>query len=389
MNFDFSSTPRLYFGPGKLDLLPDIVSKFGTHVLVITGKTSFEASSFYPPLLHAFKKDGIRYSIESVVSEPSPDDIDTIVSNYHDKSIQTVAAIGGGSVIDAGKAVSAMLPKNEPVIHYLEGVGSRIHDGKKLPFIAVPTTAGTGSEATRNAVISLVGKSGFKKSLRHDNFMPDAAVIDPRLATSCPAHVTAACGMDALTQLIESLVSTKASPMTDGLVLGALDLLGDSLLRICKIPSDIELRSSIGYAAYISGLSLANAGLGAVHGFASVIGGYFDIPHGVICGRLLAPVTRKSIEIIVRETPEAPSLEKYARVFSLLAPHNSFKTSLEGARLLPELLENWSKVLGIPRLGDYGVKKEDIKKIVAVTGVKNNPCQLNQQALSDILEESL
>lgn len=198
-------------------------------------------------------------------------------------------AIGGGSVIDCGKAVAAMLVEDGSVQDYLEGVGTRKPSGAKIPFIAVPTTAGTGSEATKNAVVC-DRKEGYKKSLRHDAYMPDVAVIDPELTMTAPRPVTIACGLDAVSQLIESYTSTKANVFTDSLALTALSHASESLLPHCLDQgNDISLRGKMSYAALISGITLSHAGLGAVHGMAGPLGGLFPVPHGVTCGKLLFP----------------------------------------------------------------------------------------------------
>ncbi|MCP4022761.1 MAG: iron-containing alcohol dehydrogenase, partial [Desulfobacteraceae bacterium] len=335
---------------GKLALLSKNVKSFGYSQLLLTGAGSFQKSERFQPLLKGFEKESITFFHEVIKTEPSPSMVDDIVNRYKKQNIDVITAIGGGSVIDAGKAVSAMMTKKTSVIDYLEGIGSKKHDGKKISFIAVPTTAGTGSEATKNAVISEVGRNGFKKSLRHDNFIPDIAIIDPALTLGCPENITAACGMDALTQLIESLVSTKASIITDSLVLGALQILGDSLIRSLKNPNDISIREKISYASYISGLALANAGLGVVHGFASVIGGILNIPHGVICGTLLAQVVRQTVETLISTDPDSPALHKYARVAILLAPSLVFEDPVKGSRHLITILEDWTDQLNMPRL---------------------------------------
>jgi alcohol dehydrogenase class IV len=298
-------------------------------------------------------------------------------------------AIGGGSVIDTGKAVSAMLTKKEPVLAYLEGVGTKIHDGEKIPFIAVPTTAGTGSEATQNAVLGQVGKNGFKKSLRHEKLVPDIVVVDPELTISCSRKITIACGMDALTQLIGSYVSIKASPMTDSLALSGLRVMGDAILTSAVTdPLDMDARTMMCYGSYVSGLTLANAGLGTVHGFAAVIGGFFHIPHGVICGTLLALVTQKNIETLIRLDPENKALLKYASVGKVLG--KTKKTNpIKNARALSTLLKEWTKILKIPLLGQFGVRMDDIDKIVSVMGQKNNPVILREIDLKEILRSRI
>lgn len=388
-DFKFIVNTQLYFGAGKFKLLPKLMNSFGENLLLISGGESLKKSSQYKWLLTVLKNSSTKIYFSSIQSEPSPNQVDEIVRIYQKKNIHVVISIGGGSVIDAGKAVSAMLTKKDSISVYLEDVGSQIHDGKKIPFIAVPTTAGTGSEATKNAVLSLVSEKGFKKSLRHEKFVPDIAVVDPELTLSCPGGITAACGMDALTQLIESYVSINASPMTDSLVLGGLRIMGDAVLKSTVVdPTDMEARTRICYGSYISGLTLANAGLGVVHGFAAVIGGFFPIPHGVICGTLLAQVTQKNIEALIRLDPEGNSLLKYANAGKLLG--KTKKNDLIGnARALSDLLMEWTEILKIPLLGQFGVTKDDINKIVSVTAQKNNPVTLTKEDLKDILKNRI
>jgi alcohol dehydrogenase class IV len=387
MAFRFFSNPQLHFGPGTIHRLPGLVTSHGRSLLLITGARSLQKSDVLPRCLDALKKNSIQVHQASIATEPSPARIDEIVATYRDKNIDVIAAIGGGSVMDAGKAVSAMMTKKESIIEYLEGVGKKSHDGKKIFFIAVPTTSGTGSEATKNAVISQLGKNGFKKSLRHDNFVPDIAVVDPELTLGCPAKITAACGMDAVTQLLESLVSPQSSPMTDSLALGALEVLGNALITVTTVnPHDLHARTNISYAAYISGLTLANAGLGVVHGFASVIGGMFNIPHGVICGTLLAEATRHNIECLISMEPDGAVLKKYAKAFQGLHPAAATENHLEKSRQLIKLLTQWTDDLKIPKLGSYGLTRKDIQNIVSDTQQKNNPVQLSAKKLSEILE---
>jgi len=395
MEFNFFANPHVQFGPEKLVQFPDMVRGFGNTLLLITGAESFLKSYHWPLLLKGLEKKSISIHHAIVKTEPSPSVIDKIVCKYQGQHIDVVAAIGGGSVIDAGKAVSAMMTKKDSIIHYLEGVGNKIHDGKKLPFIAIPTTAGTGSEATKNAVISrvsqgsLVEKKGFKKSLRHDNFIPDIAIVDPELTLDCPPGLTAACGMDALTQLLESLVSPGGSIMTDSLALGGLEILGDSIRASTQHPHDLTARTKISYASYISGLTLANAGLGVVHGFAGVIGGLFKIPHGVICGTLLGEVTRQNIELLISTNPKGSALDKYARAGNLLSPSHGGGDPVEGSRNLVRLLVQWTDQLNMPGLGSFGITPSNIDSIVRATGQKNNPVQLPEETLCQILQARL
>jgi len=384
-DFKFSANTHLYFGADKFKVLPTLINGFGKNLLLVSGGHSFKKTSQYKWLLNALKKDAIRIYCSSVPSEPSPGLIDEIVRTYQKKDIHVVVAIGGGSVMDAGKAVSAMLTQKGSVSDFLEDVGTKPHDGRKIPFIAVPTTAGTGSEATQNAVLSQVGEKGFKKSLRHENFVPDIAVVDPRLTLSCPGSITAACGMDALTQLLESYVSIKSSPMTDSLAMGGLSLMKDAVVKSTILdPADLDARTRICYGSYISGLTLANAGLGVVHGFASVIGGSFPIPHGVVCGTLLAAVTQKNIETLILLEPEGDALLKYAMAGKLLGKAKG-DDPIKNAGMLSDLLMEWTRSLKIPLLGQFGITGNNIDKIVSATGQKNNPVFLKKEDLKDIL----
>ena len=310
--------------------------------------------------------------------------------NLDKNKVQAVVAIGGGSVVDAGKAVSAMVGKQAPVFHYLEGVGTEIHDGTKLPFIAVPTTAGTGSEATKNAVLSQTGNKGYKKSLRHDNLVPNIALIDPQLTLPCPADVTAACGMDAFTQLLESYVSTKSSPLTDALAYDGLRVLKDQLVpAVTEGTKNITAREAMSYAALLSGITLANAGLGIVHGLASPMGGYTEIPHGVACGTIVAVATQLTIKNLRRDPDKNQAyLEKYAKIGRLLANDKCGRTDA-CCDFLIEKLQEWTTTLRLPRLKKYGFDQELIAKIAAETDNKNNPVKLERDEIEAILLDRL
>ncbi|NTW11256.1 MAG: iron-containing alcohol dehydrogenase, partial [Chlorobiaceae bacterium] len=297
-----------------------------------------------------------------------------------------VLAIGGGSVLDAGKAVSAMLPQNLPVERFIEGQeGFLPHDGRKAPFVAVPTTSGTGSEVTNNAVISRVGVNGFKRSLRHTAFVPDIAVIDADLMISVPRELTAASGMDACTQLLEAFVSPYASPYTDALAVDGLRFFSRSFIPVCTgLPDDSAARSDIAYAALMSGIALGNAGLGIVHGFASSVGGFFEIPHGTLCATLLAEATRENIKQLEALGPDQLALRKYARAGEILSGKPS-PDARSGCERLVAVLEGWQEMLGFPRLSEFGIGGNDIGKITAITRSKSNAVQLGEENMKNIL----
>jgi alcohol dehydrogenase class IV len=299
-----------------------------------------------------------------------------------------VLAAGGGSVIDAGKALSAMIPVDRPVWDYLEGNPEQIHHpGTKLPFIAMPTTAGTGSEATKNAVLTVTEDPSLKKSLRHDSFMPDIAIVDPELSAGCPPEITAASGLDAVTQLLEGWLSTGSSAITDALACVALEKALKSIRRAVENGSDLSARADMAYAALISGIVLANAGLGAVHGFASVLGGRYNIPHGVVCGTLLGAVTRSNIGRLKKE-PDSPYLEKLRRAGRWLCADSRGADDDHSLCLAGEL-DGLIEDFNIPRLGMYGVTAADTENLAAATGIKNNPVRLDREELKNILDSRL
>jgi len=386
--FAFSGIPGIVFGPGEFRRVHRIIKEMGNHVLVVTGASSLELSGKWDELEGGLAKESIRYSRVTLQGEPSPDFVDDTVSRFRDQGIQIVLAVGGGSVVDAGKGISAMLTQETSVYEFLEGIGSRTHNGESLPFVAVPTTSGTGSEATKNAVLSKVGPQGFKKSIRHDRFVPDVAVIDPELMLSCPPEVSAACGMDAFTQLLESYVSTRASPFTDALAYSGISFLKDSLVPVCTAEGEsIEKRAAMAYASLVSGMTLANAGLGVVHGLASPIGGLFSIPHGVVCGTLVGAETRVNIEKLRGlEQGNRVALRKYAEIGALLSGKAFRQEEIHlCCDLLIERIDGWIETLAIPRLSRYGIRASDLDRIARSAGNKNNPVALSAEEIKDLL----
>jgi len=388
LNFGFTRTPRILFGAGTFARLPEVIHGFGRSALIVTGGRSLAESGRLAELLDALAVRGVTVATATVRGEPSPEQVDRLVADHRHPAPDVVAAVGGGSVLDAGKAIAAMLPSGESVTDYLEGVGQgRPHSGRKVPLVAVPTTAGTGSEATKNAVISQVGRAGgFKKSLRHDNFVPDVAVVDPELALTCPPHITAACGLDAFTQLLESYVSTAASPLTDALAWSGLARLRDSLLpAVREGRRDLAARSGMAYAALMSGITLANAGLGIVHGLASPLGAAFAVPHGVVCGTLVGAATRVNVTCMLDRPDKYPHvLEKYARVGRLLAGQRAETPAADCRRLL-SIIDRWVRETGMPRLADYGIRAEDLDELSAAAGIKNNPVALAKADIRRLL----
>ena len=389
-NFSFTRMPEIHFGPGKLSLLPKLIAQHGRNALLITGSASFVRSVRHERLAADLAAAGIKVHHSALSGEPSPEFVDATVSEFRDAHIDCVVGIGGGSPLDAGKAISAMLPQAGSVVPFLECVDTKKHDGRKVPYIAVPTSSGTGAEATKNAVLSSVGMDGYKSSLRHDNFVPDIALVDPELTLSCPADVTAACGLDALTQLLEAYVSAKASPMTDALALSGLEHVAAGFLPAFENgANDLVARGHMAYAALLSGVVLANAGLGVVHGFAGPIGGFFPIPHGVVCGTLIGAATQANIEALRRD-PAANriALEKHARAGAILSGETAASTEA-GCDLLLQTLDRWIAATGIARLSAYGVTRDHLPRILDKSNNKNSPVTLDRTQMQSILEARL
>lgn len=383
-------TPKIIYGAGRFSELGKIACCFGRTALIVTGAHSLKKSGRLNSLFKALAREDVACRHFCVNGEPSPELIDEAVSSFRENNIDVVIAVGGGSVIDAGKAISAMLSKDDSIENYLEGMGDIKHDGEKIPFIAVPTTAGTGSEATKNAVISRVGKDGFKKSLRHDNFVPDVALVDPELYLTCPPEVTAACSLDSFTQLLESYVSVKANPVTDALALKGLELIGSNLLPSCtNCSDDVKVRGSMALAALFSGITLTGAGLGIVHGLASSLGSNFPIPHGVVCATLIGAATRENIRLL-RQAGETGKrgLSRFAEAGRVVTGSKGGKIDSD-CDLLVNKIDEWVETLKIPRLGVYSTDLSDLDSIVGKTSLKNNPINITEENMKSILRRRL
>jgi len=387
-SFQFSSLPKIIFGPGKRNELATEVYRRGERVLLLTGSSSVHNSGHGEEIISALKAANLELKHEVIAHEPSPSLIDQISEKYRSSEIQVVVAVGGGSVMDAGKAVSAMIPVEGSIRDYLEGVGNKKHPGLNIPFIAMPTTSGTGSEMTKNAVISEVGEEGFKKSLRHENFIPELALIDPEMMLSCPAKLTAASGMDAFSQLLESYLSTKANPMTDALALQGLKQIKKYLLRaFLEGEQNLEARSGMALAAMFSGITLAHAGLGLVHGFASPLGGFYHIPHGVACGSLMAPVFATTIDNVL-DHPDHPAIKKLIIISKVFADFK-YKQDLEYLQAFKEKLIHITTLLEVPKLSEYGLNEAGIQKVVDCTTHKYHPVKLSFDQMASALKSRI
>lgn len=289
-SFIWKSNSTFIFRHGARKELSHLVQ--GNRILAVTGGRWLRDTGEWDAIRIPLENRGFKIERVAVAREPSPEDIDNTVAAFRKFAPQTILAVGGGSVLDAAKAIAAMFCHPEKIEYYLEGIGKESPTGATLPLIALPTTSGTGSEATKNAVISRPGIGGFKKSLRHDAFIPATAVIDPELLRFCPPEITIYSGMDALTQLMEGWISTGANTFSDMFARQGLELFAASFPAVLQNPGNSDARGNVALAAYLSGMTLANAGLGTVHGMAGVLGGLESLPHGMICSRLIPPVFR-------------------------------------------------------------------------------------------------
>ncbi len=388
--FDFSIArlPRIIFSRGAIKQLPELCLQYGSRVLLVTGAHSFESSVAFFQLKSAFDKKKMSFEKCSIPGEPSPELIDNIVSEFKNDSFDVVLGIGGGSALDAAKAIAGLLKVQRSVMDYLEGVGPELtYEGPAVPFIAVPTTAGTGSEATKNAVLSVQSKDGFKKSFRDDRLVAEYAVIDPELLATCPKNIVAANGMDALTQLIESYVSTRSNNMTDALALSGIESLQGSLMSMYGHEVDNEAQDKMAYASLMSGVCLAQTGLGSVHGLASPLGAFYPIPHGVVCGTLVAEATNMNIHIMLQREPGNMALDKYAMLGDVLT-HKSHKNKHLSWEALCGTLLDWTEKMQLPRLAEFGVTEDGLDKVIAHSrgsSMKTNPVEMTDSEIRELL----
>ena len=391
--FSIARLPRIEFGAGCLTKAPALCASYGKRVLLVTGSRSFEQSAHYAALTAQFQHKQLQWQQCRISGEPSPSLIDELVTQFADDDFDVVLAIGGGSVLDAAKAIAGLLRVGRSVMDYLEGVGPELpYAGPAVPFIAVPTTAGTGSEATKNAVLSVQGREGFKKSFRHDRLVAEYAIVDPDLLATCTSELIAANGMDALTQLLESYVSTRANVMTDALAISGLRAARDGLLAWYDDPSGAHAaRAQMAYAAMISGITLAQVGLGSVHGLASPLGAFYPIGHGVVCGTLVAAATEVNITTMLARESANPALAKYARLGEVLCQRRH--ASVDAARnALIELLQEWTTRMNLPLLRQYGVEEDGLDHVVAHSrgsSMQTNPIVLTDDEIKTVLRMRL
>ncbi|HUQ91899.1 MAG TPA: iron-containing alcohol dehydrogenase [Bryobacteraceae bacterium] len=373
MYFEFSTAARVIFGAGSIREVRGAAKGMGSRALVVTGSTPERASCLNLSNQVVFPIRG----------EPRIERIREGVRLAHEEQCDFVIGLGGGSAMDAGKAIAILMTNSGEPLDYLEGVGA----GKAIayasaPFVAIPTTAGTGSEATRNAVLTC-SQRGVKASLRHPSMLPRLAVVDPELTFPLPAEITASTGLDALTQLIEAFTSIRANPVTDALCVDGIRRVEDALPQAWRDGQNAQARTDMALASLYGGMALANAGLGAVHGFAAPIGGMFAAPHGAVCAALLPYVTEMNIHALKARAGESEVVGRYAAIGGILSGTDDPVT--------------WLRVvcrdMGIPPLRAYGVEQRHVSEIVEkatrASSMKSNPIVLTREELTDVLESAI
>lgn len=385
MQFEFATARRILFGAGRVKDVPMLAAGMGENAFVISGNDTERNDA----LLVDLKLQGIGTTRFTVAGEPTTDLVQEATTQARDQKCDLVIGIGGGSVIDAAKAVAALLTNAGDLFTYLEVIGQgQAISRDPAPCIAIPTTAGTGAEVTRNAVMQSP-EHQVKVSMRSPLMLPRKAVVDPALTLSLPPALTASTGMDALTQLLEAFVSRGANPLTDGICREGMLRAARSLKKACTLGDDLAAREDMALASLFGGLALANAKLGAAHGLAAPLGGQHAIPHGVVCARLLPVVMAANIDALKKEGAAGEvALLRYTEVAGILlgAPQ---ATAEEGVTWAKDLADT----LGIPGLGAYGFSQSDIAAVVPkaqrASSMRGNPVVLDAEALTAILEAAL
>ncbi|MBC7264969.1 MAG: iron-containing alcohol dehydrogenase [Chloroflexi bacterium] len=395
MHFEFATATRIIFGAGTLREVGPIAAGMGRRALVVTGRRTERAA----PLLALLAEAGFDIRRETnkglkplvvfpVAGEPTTEIVRQGTQYAREAGCDLVIGFGGGSVLDTGKAIAALLTNGGDPLDYLEVIGR----GQPLtqpsaPYIAIPTTAGTGSEVTRNAVLASP-EHRVKVSLRSPLMLPRLALVDPELTYSLPPDVTASTGLDALTQLIEPFVSNRANPMTDAVCRDGMRRAARSLRRAYEHGDDTAAREDMALASLFGGLALANAGLGAAHGFAGPIGGMFPAPHGAVCARLLPHVMAVNVRALRERLPEGEALRRYDEVARILTG-NAKATASDGVAWVQELCG----ALKVPPLSSYGVTSADLPDLIekgrVASSMRGNPIQLTTEEMREILERAL
>lgn len=384
MEFQFATAQQILFGPGTLKQAAPLASAYGRVALVVTGANPERARTF----IEMLRANDVGAEVLPIAGEPTIAAVVAGAELAQSKSCEVVIGFGGGSAMDAAKAIAALATNPGDPLDYLEVVGKgQPLTQPPLPCVAIATTAGTGAEVTRNAVLASP-EHKVKVSLRHALMLPRLAVVDPELTYALPPDITASTGLDALTQLIEPYTCCRANPLTDGYCLEGLSRVSRSLRRAYEDEIAPIARENMALASLLGGLSLANSGLGAVHGFAGPLGGMFGAPHGAICAALLPHVMRANVKVLREEDSESDYLGRYRTIAHLLCCDAGASIE-DGIAWVAELVD----ALNIPSLGAHGITEADFPAIVAksqkASSMKANPVELTTEELTGILKAAL
>lgn len=384
MQFEFLTAGRIVFGCGVIAQLGARAASLGTRALLVTGRATERSARTEQTLRDA----GLTVLSVHNTGEPTVEDALSATQQARAHAADVVVGCGGGSALDLAKAVAALSANAEDPFEFLEVIGrGRALPRPALPMIAVPTTAGTGAEVTKNAVLGSK-QHGAKVSLRHDSMLPRVALLDPELTVSVPPAVTAATGLDALTQCLEPFLSCQANPLTDGIAREGIRRGAGSLLRAHRDGSDLSARSEMALCSLFGGLALANAKLGAVHGFAAPIGGMFESPHGAVCARLLPLVFETNFRALTAREPQNPALPRFDEVARLLTGNPEAR-----AHDALAFIDQLAAALSIPGLAHYGMTAAHVAEVVnkaqLASSMKGNPITLTREELTRIAERAL
>ena len=384
MGFEFATATRIIFGHGAVKDTGSIVEKMGRRAFVITGRSVERAQ----PLIGQLKDIGIEVTHFSIPEEPTTQLALEAVEKARRLNCDVVIGMGGGSVLDASKVVAALLTNSGRLMDYLEVIGNgQPLKRKSAPCVAIPTTAGTGAEVTSNSVLGSA-EHRVKVSMRGPYMLPDLALIDPELTYSMPCQTTAVTGLDAFTQLLEAFVSVHANPLTDGICREGLQRAARSLKRVYLDGEDVTARRDMCLASLFGGLALANAKLGAVHGFAGPLGGMYHAAHGALCAGLLPFVMATNIKALQSRASDSPALDRYDEVARLI-------TGLPAARAADGIVwvRNLYQQLEVEPLAAHGIEVKDFTDIVAkaskASSMRGNPIELTQEEFLEILHNAL
>lgn len=390
--FEFTIPARIIIGAGTANQLGEVAAECGGKALLLCGRRALEHSGALQSLVHSLTASGVKSEVQRLGGEPDIDTVDRLADLSRASGCDLVVGAGGGSVIDAAKAVAGVLGNAGRARRYMELVG----DGEPLarpaaPMIALPTTAGTGAEVTRNAVLACPQRK-IKASMRSIHLLPRAVLVDPELAASLPPAIRASTGLDALTQLIESCISRRGTRLTTTLALEGIELVGRCLHRACAAEIDMEAREGMSIAALLSGITLAHAGLGAAHGIAGPLGGRISVPHGVACARLLPPAMETNLRVLENRDPASPSLTRLAEACSRLLGQQP-AAPREAVTAAAAWVRDFCRRMEIPALSSFGLGEDDLVPLAAAarraSSMKTNPVSLTEDEVVGIIRAAL